>query len=87
MGRTVVVANNTRHNQIIAVLNDDLIDVKLLKFAGKFRVDDIATSIWCMTLCLFTLRAAWMQEVEQRMEQLPRAIAKPIKYKQTQSIQ
>jgi hypothetical protein len=59
MVRTVVVAKNTRHNQIIAVLNDDTIDVKLLKVAGKFRVGDIATSIWCMTLRLYTLRAKY----------------------------
>jgi hypothetical protein len=45
MVQPVVLANNTRHNQIIAVLNDDTIDVKLLKVAGKFRVGDIAASL------------------------------------------
>ena len=51
------MANNTRHDQIISVLNDDTKDVKLLKIADKFRMGDIATSIWCMALRVYTLRA------------------------------
>jgi hypothetical protein len=58
MVRTDVVANNTRHNQIISVLNDDTKDVKLLKVEGKFRMGDIATSqgVWRFAYTTYALQ-------------------------------
>jgi hypothetical protein len=53
IGSTVEVVPT---NQIIAILNNDSIDVKLLKVADKFRAVD-SNLTRCMILRLYILRA------------------------------
>jgi len=57
IGSTVEVVPT---NQIIAILNDDSIDVKLLKVADKFHAID-SNLTRCMMLRLYTLRAIFKQ--------------------------